>query len=278
MGWLDVLKTVGGIAAAPFTGGTSLGLVIPELGKIASGIAGARAQGRQAAATTNTARDQLATQQYQTQQNAQIQSLLGAENANMNRANLGLSQAGMDLNQRKFALDAPNARAGQAVRGDMLNRSTAFRIPDTARIKVNHIQGGFNADMLSPETRQLGRVMTQQALNAQQKGDTFAPMSSDVPQQNWGGAVMKPPALSDLPQANGFDSFLNVASPLLGIGGAITSAFQQNKDQNLIDELLKQRPPTSSDPWQIPPVQEGLPDWLQAPSSRLSPFAPAGMR
>jgi hypothetical protein len=236
--------------------------LIPAISTLVGALAGGRAKGREQEAGINQQRDQLGTQQYQTQQNATIQAMLGGENANMNRANLALNQGGLDLQQRKFALEAPGARATQSVRGDMLSRSQPIRIPDQGRIHVNHIGGGFNAGMLSPETRQLGGLMSKSALEGQQKGDTFAPQSADVPQQNWGGAVLPKPGMTPLPEANGFDKFLNIASPILGVGSAIANAYRGDKDENNIQELLKRLPVGTQgpqaggtppiQPWQIP--------------------------
>lgn len=201
-------------------------LLIPLIGAAGSvlgGVAGARGAGRQAAANANAQQDQLRTSQYGTQQNALIQALLAAEAGKMNRAQL-------DLLRRTFALNAPTTRAQQSVRGDVMANAQDVRVPDHPRANVVRIEGGMRPSMLSGNTRALGAEMSRKALMDQLAGDKF----EDVPEQNWGGAVLQPPGVTSLPKASGFDKFLNIAAP---IAGAVGGGYQAYTDQQNLDWL-----------------------------------------
>ena len=235
--------------------------LLPALGSVLGGLAGGRAQGRQSAAQTNLQRDQLATQQYGTQQNALIQALLAAENANMGRANL-------DLNRRQFQLSAPGQRGQNAVRGDMMANAQDVSISHP-RATLPQISGGMRPSMLSGNTRALGQDMSRQALLQQLKGDNF----EDVPQQNWGGAVLKPPSQTPLPQGNWFDKFLGVAAPIAAIGGAFGQAAQDSESNAWLKQLLQQ--PTAAgnmaQPLPMPPGWRPQQGQLQ-PQAPIQPY------
>lgn len=202
---------------------------IPAISALVSKLAGGRAEGKQAAAGTNLQRDQLATQQYGTNQNALLTALMAAETGNMNRAKL-------DLDRRQFTFDAPDQRGATAVRGDLMSRAQDVNITHP-RAHIPQITGGARPSMLSPETRQTGQAMTRDALMGQLKGDTFA----DVPQQNFGGAVLKPPTQTPLPQSNWLDKVLSVASPIAGIAGGLMTAQNDSQNQDWLRKFLEQQ-------------------------------------
>src|SRR3990167_8344943 len=96
------LLGAGGAIAAPFTGGASLATVIPAIlgtaGAIASGASAGRSGGRAQEAGINTNQDQL-----------RLLATRMLEDAMQGRA-------GLDLQQRQFALQAPGQQAGNADR------------------------------------------------------------------------------------------------------------------------------------------------------------------
>lgn len=97
MSLLGTLAKIGGIAAAPFTGGASLPLAIAgAAAPILGGLAAGRTQGRQAEA-------------------AQI----------LNEAQLRQRLAELEAERTKFELSAPTARAHQAALGDFLSGAQA---------------------------------------------------------------------------------------------------------------------------------------------------------
>lgn len=158
-------STVSGLA-----GGSTLDKILGSASAI-GGLLGAnetgRAQGRLAETQANSGwnRDQIGLYSNQIQAN-------NAEN------NWNLGAADRDLAQRKFALAAPGERAGNAVRGDILSsaRDVAFSgLPND--IPNIQISGGLRPSMFSDSTRQLGALMSKDALAGQQKGDAFAPLT-----------------------------------------------------------------------------------------------------
>ena len=199
-------STVTGIGSNPASSSDfwqTLGDVGGALGSAGVG----RAQGRLAETQANAAYDRALTDLY------------ASENtANTAKNNFGLNRAGVDLAQRNFALTAPGARAHNAVRGDILSsaKDVAFSgLP--AGINVPTISGGLRPSMFTPQTRSLGSTMTQQALDAQQKGDTFDPL----PQ--W-SAGPNPPTLPPPPQASSLDTLLNSA----GTVGSLSSILARS--------------------------------------------------
>ena len=202
--------------------------VIPAVASLPSNVAGGRAAGRQQAAATNLSRDQLTTQQNQIQQQAILQALLGESNQQTQNANT-------DLAQRRFTLEAPNARAGTAVRGDVLSRSQPLSI-GFSKGQIPTFSGGPSLADLSPETKQLGQSMTRNALMQQLKGDTFDPLKT----ANWQGGVLPQPGQTPLPKANWFDKFLSYAAPIAGAAGVGSQAQEQSQTSDWIKQLLEQ--------------------------------------
>lgn len=226
MGFWSTLGKIGSIAgpiaAIPFTGGTSalgltglgaksaatIGGILGAAGKIAGAVAPSaaalargRAEGRAVDAAANQRQDALNLQRYGNVLNA----------------------ANTDLARRRFALTAPDARASNAVHGDLLAnaRDFSYGAPRmVGNIPVPTSSGGRRPSILSDNTRALGRLMSQQALTGQQAGDAFAPLESA-------------PTLTNLPGPNVGDKILTTAGTI----GSLYDSF---------DEALKKyRRPTT---------------------------------
>lgn len=251
MGLGSILGGIGSIVAAPFTGGTSLAWLPAAIGAggaVADSLAAGRAQGRGAAAQANTQ-----------QQQQLLQALLAQEQANQNRANL-------DLNQRNFQLTAPNKRGSTAVLGDLLSRAQDVKITPRAGLEkyVPQVTGGFKPSNLSPETRQLGQSMTQNALTQQLKGDSF----TNPPVQDFSQAKPLP-----LPQANGLDKFLSIAGPIAGIAGAVGQSQQDASNAAWLRQLLQGAQPTTASQLARPLP---MPQNWQPQQGQLLNYTPAG--
>lgn len=245
--WLEIAKLGGGALADYLKG---------------------RAQGRQAEANTNQAQDRNATDLYRaliqanTNQNdfnlgswrtqadlnnQENQFGLNRYNSDLatstakNTFGLGLhsaeiANADLDLRQRKFGLDAPGQRAGNAVRGDILSnaRDVAFT-GVSPKIPVPQISGGLRPSMFSDNTRALGANMSAQARREQEKGDTFAPLpnlptysgpTGSLPDYKSLGvpppAYVAPPSapsLTGLPQSGALDNILGTAGTVGSLAG-----------------------------------------------------------
>lgn len=219
------LLGAGGVIAAPFTGGASLATVIPAIlggvGAVAGGISNGRAAGRAQEAGINTNQDLLKQRAAQMMEDAlqsrgtlDLQQKQMLENAQTSRGNL-------DLNQRQFALQAPGARATNAVRGDTLANAQDFSVNAGPRVKVPQISGGLRPSLMSDNTRSLGKEMSRQALMQQMQGDTFEkpgalPTFDKMP-------APQIPGVTPTPQSSGLDALLNT----LGGVGAGVGALQQ---------------------------------------------------
>lgn len=171
---------VGAGIAAPLTGGASLTALptilggatgaLGALGGVASGVSAGRQQGRESEATFQQRQDQLGQSRYQNEMDA-----------------------------ARLNLQAPQMRASQAMRGDILANAQPFQWTGDTRmvgnIPVPQATGGLNPGIFSEDTRSLGRLLAARALQGQQT--------------NGGDVVGLPPELTPLPQAGKVDSILN---------------------------------------------------------------------
>lgn len=216
MSWWKAAAKLAAYGAAPFTGGASLA-ALPVLnafdtpagivGAAAGGAAGGRAQGRI---------DEAGIQQRQDSNMLERARLVALNSELQNRFALDKSTA--DLAQRRFGLEAPGARASNAVRGDILARAQDATVDAGSlgpNIHVPTISGGLRPSMFSDSTRQLGGLMSAQALAGQQAGDTFDPLTYNAPPPI--------PGLTPLPESGTLDSILNTA----GVVGTGLDAFSQ---------------------------------------------------
>ena len=185
------------------------------LGGVLGGASKGASAGRQQETLNNATQDSQKTSQYGINQQAILEALKAAESGNMNRA-------GLDLQQRQFALNAPTTRMSQSARGSMLANAQDLQISHP-RANIPTVTGGMRPSALSPETRQLGALVARQALMSQMKGDTF----DAVPQQDWKSGVVAPPGVTPQPQASGLEKWGGIAGILGNLAGAGVSAYQQ---------------------------------------------------
>jgi hypothetical protein len=195
MGFLDVLSKIvnpiGGSASALGTGlaenRAGQNQFADSRGRTLANIYGSQL-GAQTGIYGSQANQQ--TSQYNTQQQAMLQALLGASNE-------GQQNALIDLNRRKFALDAPGTRARQATQGSILQSLQPYSTSGgSSRLQAHTptVSGGpLNA--LGPGAREAGRLLEQGALAGLKSGDTFDPL----PKTDFQGGVMKPPGILAAP-------------------------------------------------------------------------------
>lgn len=172
MSFWSTLGKIGAGVAAPFTGGASLSAIpmIDAIGGVASGVAGGRAQGRMTEAEMQMARDRLLQQRF-----------------------------GNELDAARLNLQAPQVRAQQSVKGDILANAQPFEWTGqnkmVGNIPVPQFQGGLNPGIFSDNTRSLGRMLSAGAVGQQGVND--------------GRAIEAPPGISELPQAGRGDGILS---------------------------------------------------------------------
>lgn len=159
-----------------------------DVGNILSNYGRGSAQGRQAEAGEVLTQDDQAIRRY----------LAGLEAGNL------------DLNQRRFALGAPSERAGQAVRGDIMQNAQDVSLENLpSYVRKGTVRGGLRPSLMSPETRQFGGDIRRNAILAQLQGDKFAPLPSA-------------PGASQLPGAGAGEKLASgagLATSLLGAAG-----------------------------------------------------------
>ena len=90
-------------------------------GRTASSAAKGSADQRGAENDQTLRHNQLLAQLYGTEQNATLNAL-----ANQSREQS--DHAGIDMDRRKFALAAPSVRAGQSVRGSIMQNAQTFSV------------------------------------------------------------------------------------------------------------------------------------------------------
>lgn len=200
----------------------SQGWVVPAI-MLATTIAGAISK-KKAADRQN--QQNAAINQSQSQQNA-AQTLASI----LNQQDRGrVDRAGLDLARRQFALNAPDVRARQASRGDLMTNirpASISNIPAAVRARMPTISGGLTPAAFGPTSREFGRTMAQQALMQQLAGDKFDP----IPDTDYSEVLQ---LLRTLPntalQRPGFLENLLGGIALGGsIAGGIGNLYQQNQ-------------------------------------------------
>ena len=219
MGFLSTILPIVGAAAAPFTGGASLGLssILGGVGA-ATGALGAigasRQQGREAQAEAQAARDKLLLSKYDSEQRAKLDAAKFGEDALRDRLDR--------------ELESPRKRAGQAALGDILANIKTSQVSGLpGYIPKIGFSGGLTPDLLGPMARTAGQTLARDALMAQLTG-------SDIPARpDTAGLGVAAPEISELPKATGYDTFLNTIGQLGAIAGGVGQGI----------DIARRRPP-----------------------------------
>ena len=172
------------------------------LGQVAGKASQNAAAGRAAEADLNLQRDKLATDQWATAQDNAMRAAQNASQENQWRALLGLQ--------------APNQRATQVMRGDLMSNVQDVNIsglpPQVPRITIS---GGLRPSALGPNSRAAGSALSRQALEALLSG-------SDVPAAtNFSSLLTAAPGQTALPKQSGWAK----AGNILGIVGSLAGSF-----------------------------------------------------
>ena len=194
------------------------------LGGAGSGAAKDRESQNDAIARNNNAKAAL----YSTQQGGILRAI---ENLDSSR----LSRAGVDLQRRGFALNAPTVRANQSARGSVLANAQDASISGLpSRIQKRTISGGLRPSMLGGETRALGQEMMAKALRDQMAGDSF----EDIPETDFMGGLIAPPTLDGYKEPGTFESFASGAGI---IGGILEALSKVNMPRRTVDYGFENR-------------------------------------
>lgn len=188
-------------------------LAAGAIGKIAGGAAKGSADQRHVENTETAEKNRLLAQLYGTNQNATMNALMAGSRERSD-------QRAQGLDERKFALTAPSVRAGQSVRGSILQNAQPASISGLSdKIHVPQISGGLTPAMFSADTRALGGEMTRKALIDQLKGDTFDPMQTT----DFNKGVLPLPKMDEYQKPGLLEKILGG----VGIGGSLVGAGAQ---------------------------------------------------
>lgn len=135
-----------------------------------------------------------------------------------------LQRAGVDLQRRDFALNAPGHRLSTGVRGSAVANAhnigvgTGPAMTLSSGRTINPIQytGGGPDDLLSPDARSLGSMVTKDMLAQETAGDHFDPLDT-----------VEYPRASAPKQGSVLDRILGAGALGAGVVGAVGSAFRR---------------------------------------------------
>lgn len=179
------------------------------VGAIASKAGSGASKERENANDFQLRQNQLTQQAHQSDVSSLLEALRQNENAKITRAQLGLQ--------------APSARAKQALLGSLMANARTARVTPPAGIRMGHISGGVDLDALLAHARGAGRTLNTQATSALESG-------SDVPAYEDATArLTKSPASAGYQKAGAMESLLS----LLGLVGAGAGVYKQARGNEM---------------------------------------------
>ena len=207
------------------------GSIIQAGAQIASAYANSRAQGRAAEATINQAQDRAAQSAYATDKSLDLEALVRAYGAEMDR----LSGT---LKEYETRLAAPQARAGNSVRGDILANAQDVGVSGPPGVNVTSFSGGLRPSLLSGNTRALGAQMSKEALLSELANDEPTAFANAKPLDLSSITGRSAPEATPLPQASGMDRVMEQISLWGGLAGAGLNAMNQPGAQQTAAQTL----------------------------------------
>lgn len=207
------------------------GEIIGAAAQVAGSAAAARARGKAETATATQSQDRNELAGYQTDASKDLSSMNAETQAKLDRA-LGM------LKQYETQLSAPGARAGNAVRGDILANVQDATVSAPAGVNVTSFGGGLRPSMFSGNTRALGSQMSREAL-LDQLGGSPTPYS-DVQLPDYASIrARKAPNLTPLPQSSAMDKILEGVGTYGSLAAALAKGFQQDQQPTTAATLAR---------------------------------------
>jgi hypothetical protein len=200
------------------------GEIINAGAQIGSAYAASKAQGRAAEATINQRQDQGAQNAYATDKSLDLEALVRAYGAELDRAT-GI------LKEQEARLAAPGQRASNSVRGDILANVQDVGVSAPAGVNVTSFSGGLRPSLLSGNSRALGAQMSKEALLDALDGKDATPFSDLTPVDLSSITGRTAPAQTGLPQASGIDKVMEQIGLWGGLAGAGLNAMGQPQRQ-----------------------------------------------
>src|SRR5262252_1737961 len=177
MGFWSALGTIGGLAAAPFTGGASIPLMM-SIGGAAGGLADAATSGGGGGSSSNFWKG--------VDPGALSQLLLGASSgAARGRVEQGQYENARDaqaLRNAQFQASLPALGANEAVRGSILQNAQDvwLNIAPGSQLGSHLVSftGGTRPSLLTPEARAAGRALVSHGASMVEDPSKFVPAQS----------------------------------------------------------------------------------------------------
>jgi hypothetical protein len=185
--------------------------------QLAGSIAASKAQGRAAEATINQRQDQGAQNAYATDKSLDLEALVRGYQAELDKAKGELSE----YDQR---LSAPQSRAANSVRGDILANVQDVGVSAPDGVNVTSFSGGLRPSLLSGNSRALGGQMSKEALLDALSGAP-TPFSDMAPVDLSSITGRAAPEQTELPQASGMDKVLENIALYGGLASAGMNAM-----------------------------------------------------
>jgi hypothetical protein len=176
------------------------GSLISAGAQIGASYAASKAQGRAAEATINQRQDQGAQNAYATDKSLDLEALIRGYQAELDKAKGQLSEY-------ETKLAAPQSRASNSVRGDILANVQDAGVSAPPGVNVTSFSGGLRPSLLSGNSRALGAQMSKEALLDALSG-TPTPFSDMAPVDLSSITGRTAPAQTGLPQARGMDKVM----------------------------------------------------------------------
>lgn len=202
------------------------GQIINAGAQIAGGIAQSKAQGRAAEAAVNQRQDQGAQNAYATDKSLDLEALIRGYQAELDKAKGQLSEY-------ETKLAAPQSRAANSVRGDILANVQDVGVSAPDGVNVTSFSGGLRPSLLSGNSRALGQQMSKEALLDALSGSP-TPFSNMAPVDLSSITGRRAPEQTALPQASAMDRVMEAIGTYGGMAGGL---------------LNSQRPATGGNQW-----------------------------
>jgi hypothetical protein len=201
MGILSTLMKIGGIGAAPFTGGASLALTgLGGIGDVLGKQQAGAAKGMADTAAVTQAQDRNALNLYGTQQDAEFKA------------------GQQDLQRKSYDTTHRSSAGKEALIAMLLGSNPSAGQVSVAGVPNAQISGGMGETIAkNPQILELLKSIAAKAQTDQATPSTFT-----------GGNLVKPPSLTALPKPGKGSGILDAIARIAQIAGAVAPMFTKS--------------------------------------------------
>jgi hypothetical protein len=192
------------------------GSLISAGAQIGAAYAQSKAQGRAAEAVANQRQDAGAQNAYSTDKSLDLEALVRGYQAELDKAKGQLSEY-------ETKLSAPQSRAANSVRGDILANVQDVGVSAPDGVNVTSFSGGLRPSLLSGNSRALGGQMSKEALLDALSGSP-TPFSNMAPVDLSSITGRSAPAQTELPQASAMDRVMEAIGTYGGMASGLMNS------------------------------------------------------